>query len=195
MISFPASIVALLDRRRGLVAGVDKSGGCGYTAGMLSPAAVWTLTWVLIAAGVAGSILPVLPGAPLILVAAVLHRWLLPGWVSPWTIGALAVLAALTVVVDAACGVLGVQRFGGGRWAMLGAGVGAAAGLFFGPLGLVLGAVAGASFCEAAFDRKAWNDALQAGLGAGLGMLVGAAARLGLALLMAAWLAADLMIG
>ena len=135
-----------------------------------------------------------MPGAPLI-VAAVLHRWLLPGYVSPWTISALVILSAFTVVVDAACGILGVRRFGGGRWAMLGAGAGAAAGLFFGPLGLFAGAVAGAVICEMAFDRKALNDALKAGLGAGLGMLVGTILRLGLALLMAAWLVADFLIG
>ena len=160
----------------------------------MNPAAVWALTAVLCALGVAGSVLPALPGAPLILVAAVLHRWLLPGYVSLWTIAALAVLAVITVVIDAACGILGVQRFGGGRWAMLGAGVGAAIGLFFGPLGLIFGAVAGAVACEMAFDRKALDDALKAGLGAGLGMLVGAVARFSLALFMAACLAADLLI-
>lgn len=161
----------------------------------MSPEAVWILSALLIVAGVAGSILPALPGAPLILVAAVLHRWLLPGYVSLWTIAALVLLSALTVVVDAACGILGVRRFGGGRWAMLGAGIGAAIGLIFGPFGLFAGAVAGAVICEMAFDRKALNDALKAGLGAGLGMLVGTFLRLGLALFMAAWLVADFLIG
>lgn len=160
----------------------------------MSPEIVWISAALLILAGVAGSVLPALPGAPLILVAAVLHRWLLPGWVSLWTIAALAVLAAVTVVVDAACGVFGVQRFGGGRWAMLGAGVGAAVGLFFGPLGLLFGGVAGAVACEMLFDRKALNDALKAGVGAGIGMLVGTVLRLGLALFMAAWLVADFLI-
>jgi len=161
----------------------------------MDPAAIWLLTTSLAVLGVAGAILPGLPGAPLILVAAILHRWLMPGYVSGWTIAALAVLAALTVVVDAACGIIGVKRLGGGRWALLGAGVGAALGLFFGPLGLLAGAVAGAALCEMACDRKAWNDALKTGLGAALGVLVGTAARLALALSMAAWLAADLMIG
>lgn len=161
----------------------------------MNPQLVWVVTALLMLAGVAGSVLPALPGAPLILVAAVVHRWLLPGYVSLWTIGALAVLAAVTVVVDAACGVFGVQRFGGGRWAMLGAGVGAAVGLFLGPLGLLLGAVCGAVICEMAFDRKALNDALKAGVGAGIGMLVGTIVRLGLALFMAAWLVADFLIG
>lgn len=156
--------------------------------------AIWTLTVLLVVVGVAGALLPVLPGAPLILIAAVLHRWLMPGFVSGWTIAVLSVLAAFSVVIDAALGVLGVRRFGGGRWAMLGAGIGAAIGLFFGPLGLIVGAVAGAALCEAAFNRTVWHDALKAGLGAGLGILVGTLARLGLALFMAAWLAADLIV-
>lgn len=155
---------------------------------------IWTLTVLLAVVGVAGALLPALPGATLILIAAVLHRWLIPGFVSGWTIVALAVLAAFSVVIDAALGVLGARRFGGGRWAMLGAGVGAAIGLFFGPLGLILGAVAGAALSEATFDRRVWHDALKAGLGAGFGMLVGTLVRLGLALFMAAWLAVDLLL-
>lgn len=159
----------------------------------MSPSLVWALTAALAAAGVAGSVLPALPGAPLILAAAVLHRWLLPGWVSLWTIAALALLSVLSFAVDAACGLLGVRRFGGGRWALLGAVLGAAFGLLLGPLGLVAGAVAGAAAFEMAFERKGVSDALKAGAGAGLGLLVGAAARLALALFMAAWLAADLL--
>jgi len=160
----------------------------------MSPEAVQLLTALLIIAGVAGSVLPALPGAPLILVGAVLHRWLLPGSVSLWTIAALAVLAVLTLIVDAACGILGVRRFGGGRWAMLGAGVGAAIGIFFGPAGLFAGAIGGAVLCEMAFDRKALHEALKSGVGAGLGMLVGTVLRLGLAVFMSAWLLADFLI-
>jgi uncharacterized protein YqgC (DUF456 family) len=160
----------------------------------MSAWAVWLATLVLALAGVAGSVLPALPSAPLILVAAVLHRWLLPGWVNGWTIVVLSVLALLSVVVDAVCGVLGARGLGGGRWAVLGAGLGAAAGFYFGPIGLVLGCFAGAAGFEAAFDRKSWNAAVKAGVGAALGFLVGSAARLGIALFMAAWLAADLLL-
>lgn len=159
----------------------------------MSPALVWAATGLLAFSGVAGAVLPALPGAPLILAAAILHRCLLPGYVSLWTLGALAVLAALSIVVDVVCGVFGVRRFGGGRWAVLGAGVGAFFGLFLGPLGLLAGAVAGAAAFEVAFDRKAVDEALKSGLGAGLGLLVGTAARLGLALFMAAWLCVDLL--
>jgi len=161
----------------------------------MSPEIVWAATAILVLAGVAGAVLPALPGAPLILVAAILHRWLLPGYVSLWTIGALALLSILTVVVDVVCGVFGVRRFGGGRWAVLGAGLGAVAGLLLGPLGLIVGAVAGAAAFEMIFDRKAMNDALKSGVGAGLGLLVGTVARLGLAVFMAAWLVLDFMIG
>lgn len=159
----------------------------------MSPAVVWAATGVLAFAGVAGAVLPALPGAPLILVAAILHRWLLPGYVSLWTIAALAVLSAASVVVDVVCGIFGVRRFGGGRWAVLGAALGAVLGLPLGPLGLLAGAILGAAAFEMAFDRKAMSDALQSGLGAALGLLVGTAARLGLALFMAAWLVIDLL--
>lgn len=158
----------------------------------MSPAPVWAATVLLAALGVAGAVVPALPGAPLILAAAVLHRWLLPGYVSGWTLAVLVVLSVLSVVVDVLCGMAGVKRFGGGRWAALGAAVGGAIGLFFGPLGIVAGAVAGAASCELVLDRRAFDQALKAGAGAALGLLVGTAARMGLALLMAAWLAVDL---
>jgi uncharacterized protein YqgC (DUF456 family) len=158
----------------------------------MNPALVWASTALLALLGVAGAVVPGLPGAPLILAAAVLHRWLLPGYVSGWTLGVLALLAALSVVVDVLCGMAGVRRFGGGRWGALGAAVGAAIGLFFGPFGLLAGAVLGAAACEMAFDRRAFDEALKAGAGAALGLLVGTAARLGISVFMAAWLAADL---
>lgn len=158
----------------------------------MNPALVWASTALLTVLGVAGAVVPGLPGVPLILAAAVLHRWLLPGYVSGWTLGVLALLAALSVIVDVLCGMAGVKTFGGGRWGALGAALGAAIGLVFGPAGLFAGAVLGAAACELALDRRAIDDALKAGLGAALGLLLGTAARLGLALLMAAWLAADL---
>lgn len=160
----------------------------------MSPELVWALAVALMLAGVAGAILPGLPGAPLILVAAVAHRLLLPGYVSVWTIALLAVLSVLTVVADWALGAAGARKFGGSKWSLVGAPVGALLGLPFGLFGILAGAVLGAAALEALFAGRSASDALKAGLGAGLGVIAGTAGRLVLAVAMAAWLAADFLV-
>ncbi len=55
----------------------------------------WTLAVALILLGIAGSVLPGLPGAPLILLAAVIHKVYLPPYLSWWVVAALAALFVL----------------------------------------------------------------------------------------------------
>lgn len=160
----------------------------------MSPGWVWAATALLAAAGLLGSVVPALPGAPLILAAAVLHRALLPGYVSLATLVALALLAVLSLAAEWVLGAEGARRFGGTRWSWIGAPVGALLGLPLGLAGILAGAVLGAAAFEAAFAGRSARDALKAGVGAGLGVIAGTAGRLLLALAMVAWLAADLLI-
>lgn len=160
----------------------------------MSPILVWALTALLIVIGVAGALLPALPGAPLILVAAVVHRLLLPGYVSGWTLVVLAVLAALSLAADWALGAVGARAFGGSKWSLVGASVGALLGLPLGLAGILLGAVLGAALLEGLLAGRSAPQALKAGLGAGLGVVAGTVGRVALALAMAAWLAADLLV-
>lgn len=148
--------------------------------------ALWVLAGVLVAIGVAGSVLPALPGAPLVLAGCTLGAWIdrfaRVGW------GTLAVLAALTVVsllVDPIATALGAKRMGASRWAVLGAAAGLLAGVFFGLPGLLLGPLAGAVAGELLAGRNV-AQAGRAGLGAWLGFLVGSVAKLGIAATMVA---------
>lgn len=148
--------------------------------------ALWVLAGVLVAIGIAGSVLPALPGAPLVLAGCALGAWIdrfaRVGW------GTLAVLAALTVVsllVDPIATALGAKRMGASRWAVLGAAAGLLAGVFFGLPGLLLGPLAGAVAGELLAGRNV-AQAGRAGLGAWLGFLVGSVAKLGIAATMVA---------
>ena len=142
------------------------------------------VVWTLIALGLAGSILPVLPGTPLILAGVVVHA-IATGW-HPIGAGRLAILAALAVlsyVLAHVAGALGARRHGGTRWGAAGAFVGAVVGIFFGPIGLVAGPFLGAIAGE--LLRGATVPAgVRSGIGAVIGMAIGAAANLGFAVLM-----------
>lgn len=156
--------------------------------------AAWVLASLLILLGIAGSVLPALPGAPLILAAAVVHRLMLPGYVSTWSLVVLALLSAVTLLAEWAMSAMGARAFGGSKWSLLGAPVGALLGLPFGLVGILAGAVLGAAALEALLAGRSAPDALKAGLGAGLGVVAGTFGRLAIALAMAAWLVADFLV-
>ncbi|MFH1725327.1 MAG: DUF456 family protein [Elusimicrobiota bacterium] len=154
-------------------------------------AIVWTLCILLIIVGLAGTVVPAVPGAPIILVAAVLHRLFLPQYLSWWTIAGLAVLAAAATVVDMACTLGGAKRMGATAWGLSGAGLGGLAGLLGGILGVLAGAILGAILGELIGSRRTFAGAVRAGLGAGLGLIASTAGRVLLGLAMVALFAAD----
>jgi uncharacterized protein YqgC (DUF456 family) len=145
---------------------------------------LWALAALLVAAGIAGLLLPGLPGAPLVflglLVAAWAEDFAYVGW--GW-LTLLAALAALTYLVDFAATALGAKKFGASPRAVVGAVLGGIVGLFFGPLGLVLGPFAGAVVAELSL-RRDLQAAQRSGLGATLGFLLGSVAKLALAFAM-----------
>ena len=89
----------------------------------------------------------------------------------------LTLLLVLTIVVDLAASILGARRVGASRKAMIGAGVGAVAGMFFGLPGLLLGPYVGAVGGEMAHGTD-WKAASRIGLGAWLGLAVGSVVKL-----------------
>lgn len=149
-------------------------------------AAIWVLTAVLILTGTAGTLVPGIPGAPIILVACVVHKFFLPQYLSWWVLAALAVLAALSVALEMLCTLGGARWYGATNWGLLGSGIGALIGLMGGLLGLLAGAIIGAVLGELIFARKPLAGAAKAGLGAGLGLLASSAGRFAVALTMTA---------
>jgi uncharacterized protein YqgC (DUF456 family) len=146
------------------------------------------MTWVLYAAGVlalalgvAGVVLPVLPGALLLFGGAVLVAWAgdfaLVGWP---TLAVVGVLAALTIAVDWVAAALGAKAAGASRWAVAGASLGLVVGLFFGPPGIILGPAVGAVLLEYWRDPD-FERALRAGAGTFVGFLLGSVVKVVLA--------------
>ncbi len=144
----------------------------------------WSLTVALLLVGLAGTVLPLVPGTTLIFAAVVLHRLLLPATIS-W--GAVAVVGAFWLVslaVDFAGVIIGTRLGGGSKWGMAGAGGGAAIGAFISLPALLLGTILGAFLAERLMHRRDLRATLTAGLGAGLGFLAGLAGRVACALVM-----------
>jgi uncharacterized protein YqgC (DUF456 family) len=151
---------------------------------------LWIAAGVLIVIGAVGMILPVLPGAPLIFIGALLAAWAEDfqylGYGSLILLGA---LAALAIAVDFIASAFGVRRFGASGRAVTGATLGAIVGLFFGPIGVLVGPFAGAVVGELTVRRNL-AAASRAGVGAALGLALGTAAKLAIAFTMIGWIVA-----
>ncbi|HEU4427141.1 MAG TPA: DUF456 domain-containing protein, partial [Myxococcota bacterium] len=146
--------------------------------------ALLVLGALLVVIGVAGLLLPGLPGAPLLFAGFVVAAWAEDfAYVGFWWLALLGVLAAVTYAVDFAATALGAKRFGASPRAVLGAALGALVGIFFGPLGWILGPFAGAVLGELTVKRDL-GGAQRAGFGATLGLLLGSVAKFALACLM-----------
>lgn len=157
-------------------------------------ALVWALAALLIIVGLSGIVLPGVPGTVLIFTAALLHKLVLPRYLSWTSVAAAAVLPLLDLGVSGLGAVAGARWGGATRAGLIGAGIGLAVGLFFGPLGMVLGPLLGAVTAEMAVSRRGMEEAGRAALGAGLGILASTAARLGLGLALTAWLMIDCFV-
>ncbi|HEY8123707.1 MAG TPA: DUF456 domain-containing protein [Myxococcota bacterium] len=151
---------------------------------MSAEALLWILAALLVLLGLAGLLLPALPGAPLIYLGLVAAAWAenftRVGW--GW-LALLGAIAALTYAVDFAATALGAKKFGASPRAVVGAVLGGFVGLFLGPFGLVLGPFAGALLAELSL-RRDFEAAQRAGFGATLGLLLGGVAKLALAFAM-----------
>lgn len=142
---------------------------------------LWMLAIVLIVIGIAGLVLPAVPGAPLLFAGLWLAAWADNFHYIGWgTLVILGILAVLTYVVDFAATAFGAQRFGALKRAIFGAALGALVGLFFGLPGVLLGPFVGAVIGELS-GQRGLHAATRAGIGATIGLALGVAAKLALA--------------
>ncbi len=141
---------------------------------------LWILAAALVVTGFVGVIAPVLPGAPLVLAGLIVAAWAenfaYVGWP---TIVILALLTALTYVVDAVASAVGVKRVGASKQAIWGAVIGTTVGVFFGLVGILLGPFIGAVAGELLVTRDA-KQVGRAGVAAWIGFIMGTLGKLAL---------------
>ncbi len=156
------------------------------------------LLWVLAAAavviGIVGIVAPVLPGVPVVFLGLVLGAWAGDFQRVSWLgLGGGFLLLLLSFGVDWAATMLGVKKLGASKLAVFGAFVGGIVGLFFNVVGVLIGPFIGAVIGELISAR----DIVQAGkvgLGTFLGMVIGAALKIGLVVGMLGFFALDYFI-
>jgi uncharacterized protein YqgC (DUF456 family) len=155
----------------------------------------WTLLVVLLLGGLAGVLLPFLPGALIIFLGALLHKILTPEWLSWTAVIILGVLVLVERLLDFLGTMVGAKWLGATRWGIFGAVVGGIVGIFFGLPGLILGPVFGALVGEIVFARRNLALSAKAGFGAAAGFGISTVARIALALFMILIVVVDLVRG
>lgn len=144
----------------------------------------WTLAVVLIAIGLAGTVLPLLPGTALILAGIVLGGWI-DGFtrVGGITIAICAVLTIASWVLEYLAGLMGAKKAGASGWAIAGAAVGTVVGLFMGFVGILFMPLVGAAIGEY-IARRDHERSVKVGFATWLGIMVGMVAKVVIAFMM-----------
>lgn len=139
---------------------------------------LWILAVLLVLIGLAGTVLPALPGAPLVFAGLLIAAWIdhfqKVGWI---TLTVLFILVLLTFAIEVAAAGLGAKRVGASKLAVFGAAVGTIAGLFLGIPGLLFGPFVGAALGEY-LARRDLRQAGRVGIGTWIGLILGTAGKL-----------------
>lgn len=136
------------------------------------------LAMIFMALGVLGSILPGLPGPPVILATALLHRWYFGAESSAGNLAlvALLLLTLVATLLDYLAGVYGAKKLGATWKGLVGAALGGLIGILGGIPGIIIGPLIGATLLEWLAGRD-FRESTKAGLGAMLGTLGGAVGK------------------
>lgn len=141
---------------------------------------------LLVTIGIAGTVLPMLPGVPLVFAGLLLAAWH-GGFeqVGILTMVIIGVIASMAWAVDFFASVVTAKKAGASKYALWGAGIGAVVGVFGGIAGLIIGPAIGAVVGELITHRDT-TKATTVGIAAGLGFVLALAIKIVLVLSMLA---------
>lgn len=155
---------------------------------------LWILCAALILAGLAGTVLPVLPGTLLVWGGVVLGAWIDDFTrVGVTTLVVVTVLAVLAWGLDYVAGLMGAKKVGASKLALLGAAAGTVVGLFMGLVGVLFMPLVGAAAGEY-LAQKDQTRAVKVGVATWVGIMVGLIAKVVLAFIMVGIFGAALLI-
>ena len=140
----------------------------------------WIAAIVLIVIGMFGTVLPGLPGTPLVFGGLLLAAWIDDfARVGPVTLTVLGVLTLFSLVIDIVGAMLGAKRVGASKQAIIGAALGTLFGMFAGIIGLIVGPLIGAVAGELMAKRDI-QHAGKVGVATWIGILIATAVKLAL---------------
>lgn len=140
----------------------------------------WVAAVALVLIGIAGTVLPGLPGTPLVFGGLLLAAWI-DGFerVGAITLIVLGVLTVFSFAIDIIGAMLGAKRVGASKQAIIGAALGTLFGLFAGIVGLIIGPLLGAVIGELMAKRDL-QHAGKVGVATWIGILIATAIKLAL---------------
>jgi uncharacterized protein len=136
---------------------------------------------VLVLVGFLGSVLPIIPGPPISWTGLLLLKW--TDYISDHgqayenALWILLFFVILVTILDYVVPIMGTKKYGGTKRGVWGATIGVVVGLFFGPLGIIIGPFLGAYIGEISTGKKD-RDALRAAWGSFVGFLLGVGLKL-----------------
>ncbi|MBV8200248.1 MAG: DUF456 family protein [Acidobacteria bacterium] len=152
----------------------------GSAPGAGERAPLLLIAGLLVAAGIVGTVVPLVPGTPLVFLGLLLAAWVDDFQrVGAVTLTVLALLTLGSFAIEIWASRHGARRVGASGLAVFGAIVGSVVGLFFSLPGVVLGPFVGA-FAGEYLARRNLRQAGRAGLGTWLGLVLASAGRLAL---------------
>ena len=137
------------------------------------------LGFIVLAAGIVGCVLPIIPGPPLayaaLLLLSIARKWQA---VSPTVLIVLGAAAVVVTVIENLMPIITSKWKGASKAGIWGSVIGMVVGLvFFPPFGVIIGTFAGAVLGELLFSKRP-EGALKAGWGVFLGTMIGIALKL-----------------
>ena len=145
---------------------------------------LWVASAALILIGLAGTVLPVLPGTLLVWGGALLGAWIDDFTrVGVGTMVIISILAAGAWALDFVAGLMGAKRAGASKLALVGAAVGTVVGIFMGLVGVLFMPLVGAAVGEY-WAQRDQQRAAKVALATWLGLMIGMVAKVVLSFVM-----------
>ena len=139
---------------------------------------IWIILGIIFCiVGIAGSILPLLPGPPIAYAGMLIQQLRDP---NPFTTKFLLIWAGIvviTIVLDYMVPIWGTKRYGGSKYGVWGCTIGFLAAFWMGPLGIIIGPFVGAYIGEL-IANKSSKEAIRAATGSFVGFLLGSLLKL-----------------
>ena len=155
---------------------------------------LWIIAILLILVGIAGTVIPALPGLPMIFAGILLAAWIGDfQQISVFTVVVMAIFAVLGIVIDFAAAAVSAKRVGASKQGIIGATIGTLVGVISGFWGLLFMPLVGAAVGEFIAHKDIFR-AGKVGAATWFGLIIAAVVKLAIAFTMLGAFIASLFV-